>query len=92
MAEEIDHGTVVLMIDLPPDELPWLAAHPTAEWVGDQLRLGKRSILDQYWDRDWRRDNDNHTGPEDQLRRAATAVIELEGALTEFGATANSSG
>jgi hypothetical protein len=37
-SDEIDHGTIVLMIDLPPDELPWLAAHPTAEWVGEQLR------------------------------------------------------
>ena len=150
--EEVDHGTVVLMIDLPPDELPWLAVHPTAEWVGEQLRLGKRpmlwsyrpaawpawtyrnprvarfwsasdglqsglidqlrseatadlieperdelieqigvelegskahlrSILDQYWDRDWRQSNRHHTSPEDQLWRAATAVTELEDAL-----------
>jgi hypothetical protein len=43
-ADDIDHGTVVLMIDLPPDELPWLAVHPTAEWIGEQLRLGKRPI------------------------------------------------
>jgi hypothetical protein len=153
--EEIDHGTVVLMIDLPPNELPWLAAHPTGEWVGEQLRLGKRpmlwtyrpatwpawtyrnqrvarfwsasngiesglidglrsgaapdviepdrvevagqvrielevskthlrSILDRYWDRDWRRNNRQHTSPEDQLWRAATAVTELEDALREF--------
>ncbi len=155
-SDEIDHGTVVLMIDLPPDELPWLAAHPTAEWVGEQLRLGKRpmlwsyrpaawpawtyrdqrvarfwsasngiesglidelrsgvvsgliepgraelveqvgvelevskahlrSILAQYWDHDWRRNNRNHTSPEDQLWRAATAVTELEDAHSEFG-------
>jgi hypothetical protein len=155
-SDEIDHGTVVLMIDLPPDELPWLAAHPTAEWVGEQLRLGRRpmlwsyrpaawpawtyrdqrvarfwsasngiendlidelrsgvisglvepdraelvervgvelevskahlrSILAQYWDYDWRRNNRSHTSPEDQLWRAATAVTELEEALTEFG-------
>jgi len=155
-SDEVDHGTVVLTIDLPPDELPWLAAHPTAEWVGEQLRLGKRpmlwsyrpaawpawtyrdqrvarfwsasngiesglidelrsgvvsglfepdraelveqvgvelevsktqlrSILAQYWDHDWRRNNRSHTSPEDQLWRAATAVTELEDALTEFG-------
>jgi len=155
-ADEIDHGAVVLMIDLPPDELPWLAVHPTAEWVGEQLRLGKRptlwtyrptawpawtyrdqrvarfwsasngiesglidelrsgaisdpiepdraelaeqvgvelevskahlrSILDQYWDHDWRRNNRSHTSPEDQLWRSATAVTELDAALTEFG-------
>ena len=153
--EEIDHGTVVLMIDLPPDELPWLAVHPTAEWVGEQLRLGKRpmlwsyrpaawpawtyrnlrvarfwsasnglesgvidqlrsgaaadviepdedelteqagvelqvskahlrSILDPYWDHDWRRSNRHRTSPEDQLWRAASAVTELEDALREF--------
>lgn len=154
-SDEIDHVTVVLMIDLPPDELPWLAAHPTGEWVGEQLRLGKRpmlwsyrptdwpawtyrdqrvarfssasngiesgliddlrssvvsgraepgraelaeqvgvglevsrahprSVLAQYWDHDWRRNNRSHTSPEDQLWRAATAVTELEGALIEF--------
>ena len=156
-ADEIDHGRVILMIDLPPDELPWLAVHPTAEWVGEQLRLGKRpmswtyrptswpawnvrnqqvtrfwstgsgldhavidalrsgaaadlvepdrgavdeqfaveleaakahlqSILESYWDRDWRRDNRHHTSPEDQLWRAATAVNELNTATTERGA------
>ena len=155
-ADEIDHGTVILMIDLPAEELPWLAAHPTAEWVGEQLRLGKRpfswtyrptawpawsyrnrrvarfwsaasgldhavidalrsgavadkiepdggelaeqlrvelevakahlqSILESYWDRDWRRDNRHHTSPEDQLWRAATAVNELDAAITEHG-------
>jgi len=45
-AEEVDHGAVVLMIGLPPDEVPWLALHPTAEWIGEQLRLGKRPIVD----------------------------------------------
>lgn len=29
---------------IPTNPLPWLAAHPTAEWVGEQLRLGKRPI------------------------------------------------
>ena len=156
-ADEIDHGRVILMIDLPPDELPWLAVHPTAEWVGEQLRLGKRpiswiyrptawpawtyrnrqvaqfwsaasgldpavidalrsgsvadkvepdggelaeqlgvelevakahlqSILESYWDRDWRRDNRHQTSPEDQLWRAATAVNELDTATTGRGA------
>lgn len=152
--DEIEHGSVVLMIDLPPDELPWLAVHPTAEWIGDRLRLGKRplwwsyrptawppwtyrdrrvarfwsatsglddevidalrtqrpltvvepardellaqlgielvvakahlrSILDHYWDQDWRRTNGHDTSPEDQLWRAATAVTEIEAALDE---------
>jgi len=26
------------------EELPWLALHPAGEWVGDQLRLGKRPM------------------------------------------------
>lgn len=52
-ADEIDHGTVVLMIDLQPDELPWLAVHPTAEWVGEQLRLGKRPISWTYRPTAW---------------------------------------
>jgi hypothetical protein len=152
--DEFEHGSVVLMIDLPPDELPWLAVHPTAEWVGDRLRLGKRplwwsyrptvwppwtyrhrrvvrfwsatgglddgvidalrsgcpstvvepepgelrdqlgvehavakahlrTILDHYWDQDWRRANRHDTSPEDQLWRAATAVTEIEAALDE---------
>lgn len=41
-AESLEWGSVVLVLDLPPDELTWLAKHPTAEWVGSQLRLGKR--------------------------------------------------
>lgn len=152
--DELEHGSVVLMIDLPPDELPWLAFHPAAEWIGDQLRLGKRplwwsyrptawppwtyrdrrvarfwsagngtdeeliealftqrpvtvvepardqlleqlgielpvakahlrSILDRYWDHDWRRANRHDTTPEDQLWRAATAVTEIEAAIDE---------
>ena len=152
--DELEHGSVVLMIDLPPDDLPWLAVHPTAEWIGDQLRLEKRplwwsyrptawppwtyrdrrvtrlwsatggldadvidalrtgrlptviepergelleqlivehsvakahlrSILDHYWDQDWRRSNRHDTSPEDQLWRAATAVTEIEAAIDE---------
>ena len=152
---ELDHGSVVLMIDLPPEELPWLAAHPTAQWIGEQVRLGKRplqwtyrptawppwtyrdrrvvrfwsatagvdddtinamrehrplkvvepdkealadqldverslarthlkSILERYWDRDWRRDNRYGTSPEDQLWRAATVLTEIDSALDDL--------
>ncbi len=45
LADTLDAGTVVLVLDLPADELPWLARHPAGEWVGDQLRLGKRPLL-----------------------------------------------
>jgi len=44
LADTVDAGSVVLVLDVPADELPWLALHPAGEWVGDQLRLGKRPI------------------------------------------------
>lgn len=44
LADTIDAGAVVLVLDLAPKELPWLAIHPTAESIGYQLRLGKRPI------------------------------------------------
>ena len=47
-ATTLELGTVVMMLDLPTDELPWLAKHPTAEWVGSELRLGKRPYLWYY--------------------------------------------
>lgn len=43
-AGDLDAGAVVLTIDVPPSEMPWLALHPTGEWIGDQLRLGKRPM------------------------------------------------
>lgn len=43
-ADTLETGSVVLVLDVPADELPWLALHPAGEWVGDQLRLGKRPI------------------------------------------------
>ena len=45
---ELGAGSVVLVLDLPPEELPWLATHPAAEWVGSDLRLGKRPFLWSY--------------------------------------------
>jgi hypothetical protein len=42
--EDLESASVVVMLDLPADELPWLAVNPSAEWIGDQLRLGKRPI------------------------------------------------
>lgn len=40
----VEAGSVVLVLDVPADELPWLALHPAGEWVGSQLRLGKRPV------------------------------------------------
>ena len=44
LTDTLEAGSVVLVLDLPAEELPWLALHPAAEWVGDQLRLGKRPM------------------------------------------------
>lgn len=41
-AESVEASSVVLALDVPADELPWLAIHPAGEWVGDQLHLQKR--------------------------------------------------
>lgn len=51
--DEFDHGQVVLRLGLPVRELPWLAAHPAGEWIGDQLRLGKRPMLWTYRPTEW---------------------------------------
>lgn len=39
--ETLKAGSVVLVLDVPAGELPWLALHPAGEWVGSELRLGK---------------------------------------------------
>jgi len=44
LTDTLGAGSVVVVLDVPADELPWLALHPAGEWVGDQLRLGKRPI------------------------------------------------
>ena len=42
---DLETGAVILLLDVAPDEVPWLAKHPAGEWVGDRLRLGKRPML-----------------------------------------------
>jgi hypothetical protein len=44
LADTLEAGAVVLVLDLPAEELPWLGMHPTGESIGYQLRLGKRPI------------------------------------------------
>jgi hypothetical protein len=44
LAGTLELGSIVLVLDVPADELPWLAIHPAGEWIGDQLRLGKRPM------------------------------------------------
>lgn len=52
-AETVEAGAVVLGLDLPAEELPWLSKHPTGESIGYQLRLGKRPLLWCYRPREW---------------------------------------
>lgn len=44
MADTLESGSVVLVLDVAVEELPWLALHSPGEWVGAQLRLGKRPM------------------------------------------------
>ena len=156
--QQLEGGTVVVVLDVPADDLPWLVMHPAAEWVGAQLRLAKRPfswsyrpalwpvwnqrhrrlvrfwtarhgtdtavidalrqsrlgdlpvaepsaaalvnqlrvelasseahlrrVLASYWDLGWRRlQKGPDTSPEDQLWRAAQAVVEIKDALAEL--------
>lgn len=43
-ADALEVGSVTLVLDVPPEEMPWLARHPVGEWVGSELRLGKRPM------------------------------------------------
>lgn len=52
-ADTVEDAAVVLLLDLPADELPWIALHPTAEWVSERLRLGKRPVLWWYRPQTW---------------------------------------
>ncbi len=44
MADSLDEASVVVVLDIPPEELPWLAINPAGEWAGDQLQLPKRPL------------------------------------------------
>lgn len=41
---DLESGSVILVLDVSPGELSWLVLHPAGEWVGEQLRLGKRPM------------------------------------------------
>jgi hypothetical protein len=45
LADSFEAGSVVVVLDVPPEAAPWLAINPAGEWVGDQLRLGKRPLM-----------------------------------------------
>lgn len=157
LADAMEMGSVVLVLDLPTTELPWAALNATGEWIGEVLRLGKRplqwcyrpvawpawnhehrrvarfwsatdgtdveaiealqsrrldritvvepsaeqlvaqlneelpvsrrhlrTIVDRYWDHNWRRAHRGDNSPEDHLWRAASAVEDMLSALDEL--------
>jgi hypothetical protein len=65
---------------------------PTASELIGQLqaellvsRAHLRTVVERYWDRDWRRENKGYDeSPEDNLWRAAAAVSEMQDALDEL--------
>lgn len=77
--DSLNHGTVVLALDIPADELPWLALHPTAEWIGHQLRLGKRPMHWSYRPTLWPVWNQEHR----HLVRYWTAAAGLDDAVID---------
>ena len=52
-ADELDRGSVVMVLDLAPEEMTWIAKHPTAEGIGRDLRLGKRPMAWWYRPASW---------------------------------------
>lgn len=59
-ADDLEVGSVIVVLDLPADEVPWLALHPTGEWVGSRLGLGKRPLLWCYRPAAWPAWNAQH--------------------------------
>ena len=45
LADTVETGSVVVVLDVPPEEAPWLAINRAGEWAGEQLRLRKRPFL-----------------------------------------------
>ena len=45
LTDTVDAVTVVVVLDVPPEEAPWLAINRAGEWAGEQLRLPKRPLL-----------------------------------------------
>lgn len=43
-APELEVGAVVLVLDEPAEDVPWLALTRSGAFVGDRLRLGKRPL------------------------------------------------
>lgn len=59
-AQSVEDASVVLLLDLNTEELPWIGLHPTGEWVSERLRLGKRPVLWCYRPQTWPAWNARH--------------------------------
>jgi hypothetical protein len=79
LADTLEAGAVVLVLDLPAEELPWLALNPAGEWVGDQLRLGKRPLQWCYRPLTWPVWNHDHR----RLARFWSAADGLDATVIE---------
>ena len=86
-AETLEAGAVVLVRDLPADDLSWLTLHPAGEWIGDQLRLGKRPLRWCYRPLTWPVWNHEHR----RLVRFWSASGDLDLAVVEAPITADRS-
>jgi hypothetical protein len=42
LADSAESGTLVVVLDEPPEVTSWLATNPAGEWAGSNLRPGKR--------------------------------------------------
>jgi hypothetical protein len=70
-------------------------AEPTVDELAHQMREDLvvsrrhlRTMIDRYWDRDWRREPTGHDeSPEDHLWRAAAAVSQIQDALDDLATT-----
>ncbi len=76
---DLESGVVVLVLDVVPEELPWLATHPAGEWVGDRLRLGKRPMLWCYRPMGWPSWNARHR----RVARVWSAVTGVDAVAIE---------
>jgi hypothetical protein len=88
-SEGVDHGAIDALRASTLDQVP--IVEPAGADLAHQLRIELevsrrhlRSVLDRYWDHQWRREHKGGgASPEDHLWRAATAVQDIEGALQE---------
>ncbi len=78
-AETLEAGAVVLVLNLPAEDLSWLPLHPAGEWAGDQLRIGKRPLQWCYRPLTWPVWNHEHR----RLVRFWSASGDLDLAVVE---------